>query len=66
MKLMGIARKSPRGMTIVELSITVAILASLTSIAIPGILGGIQRRLSHGLEREPALARDRRAIIVLG
>lgn len=54
MKLMGISRKSPRGMTIVELSITVAILASLTSIALPGILGGIQRRGVDGASRRLA------------
>ena len=54
MKLMGISRKSPRGMTVIEVSITVAIVASLTSIAIPGILGGIQRRGVDGASRRLA------------
>jgi prepilin-type N-terminal cleavage/methylation domain-containing protein len=52
--MLCITRKRPRGMTIVELSITVVILASLTSIAIPGILGGIHRRGVDGAARRLA------------
>jgi prepilin-type N-terminal cleavage/methylation domain-containing protein len=54
MKLVSVSRRRARGMSIVELSIVMAILASLSSIAIPGILGGIQRRGVDGASRRLA------------
>lgn len=43
--------RTPRGFNIIELTIVVAIFAMVAAIAIPGIVGGIQRKGSDGASR---------------
>ena len=54
MRLVSTPRKQACGMTLVELSIVLAIFAGLSSVAIPGIVGGIQRRGVDGASRRLA------------
>lgn len=46
--------RTPHGFNIIELTIVVAIFAIVAAIAIPGIVGGIQRRGSDGASRRLA------------
>jgi Tfp pilus assembly protein FimT len=44
-------RNSPKGITTIELVIVVSILATLSAIALPGLLGGVQRSGVDGAAR---------------
>ncbi len=47
-------RKSPSGFNVIELIIVLAVMATITGIAVPGILGSIQRRGVDGASRRIA------------